>query len=126
MQKITIRTDDAAGFFNSAREAARKADSGGVFEAGKVTLSFEDPKDMLSVLSEGRRKLMLEVMRQPRTISELVGSLQRPRSSISKDVSLLEGLGLLLSERIANKAGHGVQRLVQAVAPKIEMVSTLG
>ena len=61
MTKIVIRTGDVAGFFSRARDAARRADRGGVFE-GKVTLSFEDPQKMFSVLSQARRRLMHEVM----------------------------------------------------------------
>lgn len=38
--KLVIRTDDAAGFFERARNAARKADRGENFEE-RVTLSFE-------------------------------------------------------------------------------------
>ena len=124
MTKLVIRTDDVAGFFNRARDAARRADRGHPFN-GKVTLSFEDPQQMFTVLSEARRRLMLEVMHEPKTINELTRSLHRNRSSITKDVGLLEKLGLLVSHRQANP-GHGIQKLVRSVAPKIEMVATLG
>ncbi len=40
--------------------AARKADQAQAFD-GKVTLSFEDPQRMCTVLSEARRRLMSEV-----------------------------------------------------------------
>lgn len=125
MSKIVIQTDDVAGFFSRAKQAARKADRGEAFEE-KLTLSFEDPQQMFSVLSEARRNLMLEVMHQPRTINELSDRLHRNRSSITKDVGLLEQLGLLVSQRQANPAGHGIQKIVRSVAPKIEMVATLG
>jgi predicted transcriptional regulator len=125
MSKIVIRTDDVAGFFSRAKEAARKADQGDAFE-GRLTLSFEDPQQMFSVLSEARRRLMREVMQEPRTISQLSSLLHRNRSAITKDVGLLEKLGLLVSQRQANPAGHGIQKVVRAVAPKIEMVATLG
>ena len=124
MTRIVIRTDDVTGFFDRAKDAARRADRGGAFD-GKVTLSFEDPQKMFSVLSETRRRLMVEVMREPRTISELSLRLHRNRSSITKDVGLLERLGLIVSQRQANP-GHGIQKLVRSVAPKIEMVATLG
>lgn len=124
MTRIVIRTDDVSSFFDRAKDAARRADRGGAFD-GKVTLSFEDPQKMFSVLSETRRRLMVEVMREPRTISELSLRLHRNRSSITKDVGLLERLGLIVSQRQANP-GHGIQKLVRSVAPKIEMVATLG
>jgi predicted transcriptional regulator len=124
MSKVLIRTDDVAGFFARAKDTARRADRGMPFE-GKVTLSFEDPQQMFSVLSEARRRLMLEVMREPKTINELSKRLHRNRSTVTKDVGLLERVGLLVSQRQANP-GHGIQKVVQSVAPKIEMVATLG
>ena len=125
MTKIVIRTDDVAGFFSRAKDAAQRADRGEAFEE-KLTLSFEDPQQMFTVLSEARRRLMLEVMHEPRTINELSHSLHRNRSSISKDIGLLEKMGLLISQRQANPAGHGIQKVVRLVAQKIEMVATLG
>lgn len=104
--------------------AARRADQGLSLQ-GKVTLSFEDPQKMFTVLSEARCRLMLEVLHEPRTINELILRLHRNRSAISKDVGLLEKMGLLVSQRQSNP-GHGIQKLVRSVAPKIEMVTTLG
>lgn len=124
MTNVVIRTDDVAGFFVRAKDAARRADGGMVFE-GKVILSFEDPQRMFTVLSEARRRLILEVMREPKTISELSRRLHRNRSAVTKDVGLLERVGLLVSQRQANP-GHGIQKVVRSVAPKIEMVATIG
>ena len=124
MTKIVTRADDVAGFFSRAKDAAGRADRGEAFE-GKVTLSFEDPQRMFTVLSQARRRLMLEVMREPRTINELSQRLHRNRSTVTKDVGLLEKMGLLVSQRQANP-GHGIQKVVRSVAPKIEMVATLG
>lgn len=124
MTKVVVRTEEVSGFFARAKEAARRADQGGPFE-GLVTLSFEDPQRMFALLSETRRRLMLEVMHEARSINELSLRLHRARSSITKDVGLLEKMGLVVSERQANP-GHGIQKVVRSVAPKIEMVATLG
>jgi predicted transcriptional regulator len=124
MTKVSIRTGDVAGFFSRAKDAARKADQSRNFDE-KVTLSFEDPQRMFTVLSESRRRLMLEIMEEPKTINDLTNRLHRNRSSITKDVGLLEKMGLIVSSRQPNP-GHGIQKMVQAIAPKIEMVATLG
>jgi predicted transcriptional regulator len=124
MSKVVIRTDDLDGFFARAKDAARRADQGQKFEE-KVTLSFDDPQRMFTVLSETRRRLMNEVMREPKTIKELTSRLHRNRSSVTKDVGMLEKMGLIVSSRQPNP-GHGFQKLVQSIAPKIEMVATLG
>ena len=68
---------------------------------------------------------MVEVMQEPKTISQLSTRLQRNRSAITKDVGVLESLGLIVSQREVNP-GHGIQKIVRAVAPKIELVATLG
>jgi len=124
MTKVVIRTDDLDGFFVRAKDAARRADQGMVFD-GKVTISFEDPQQIFTVLSEARRQLMTEVMHEPKTINELTSRLHRNRSAITKDVGMLERVGLIVSSRRSNP-GHGIQKIVQAVAPRIEMVATLG
>jgi predicted transcriptional regulator len=124
MSKVVIRTDDLDGFFVRAKDAARRADQAQKFEE-KVTLSFEDPQRMFTVLSETRRRLMSEVMREPKTIKELTSRLHRNRSAVTKDVGMLEKMGLIVSSRQLNP-GHGFQKVVQSIAPKIEMVATLG
>jgi len=124
MTKVVVRTVDVAGFFARAKDAARRVDEGKPIDC-RVTLSFEDPQRMFSVLSKARRKLMLEVMNEPQTISQLSSRLHRNRSAITKDVGLLEKLGLIVSNREANP-GHGIQKMVRAIAPKIELIATLG
>jgi len=64
-------------------------------------------------------------MHEPKSINELTSRLQRNRSAITKDVGLLERMGLIVSSRRSNP-GHGIQKMVQSVAPRIEMVATLG
>ena len=118
MTKVVNRTDDVAGFFSRAKSAAQRADQGEAFD-GTVTLSFEDPQRMFTVLSQSRRQLILEVMSEPRTINELSHRLHRNRSTVAKDVALLEKLGLLVSHRQANPAGHSIQKLVRCVAPSM-------
>jgi predicted transcriptional regulator len=124
MTKMIIRTDTVEGFFDRAKKAAQKSDRGESFKKS-ATFSFEDPQEMFMVLSEARRRLMLEVMNEPKTITQLTHKLHRDRSAINKDIGLLEKIGLLVTQKISNP-GHGIEKRVQTVAPKIEMIATLG
>ena len=123
MTKVVIRTGDVKGFFARAKMAAQKADRGEKLDKS-VTFSFQDPAQLFTVLSETRRNLMREVMTEAKTINQLVEILHRDRSAITRDIGKLEELGLLVSNRQANP-GHGIQKVVQSIAPKIELVATL-
>lgn len=122
--RVIVKTGDTDDFFKRARKAARKADQGEAFDTPTMTLSFGNPDRMFSVLSDTRRRLMHEIMRAPKSLNDLAITLNRPRSSVTKDVRLLEEAGLVVSERVPNP-GHGVYKQVKAIAPRIELVASL-
>jgi predicted transcriptional regulator len=123
VSKVVVRTGEVAGFFARAKRAARHADKGQPLD-DTVTLAFEDPQTMFTVLSDARRKIMSEVMHESKTISELSARLHRNRSSVTKDLGLLERKGLIISRQESNP-GHGMQKSVRAVAPRIEVMAVL-
>jgi len=123
MTKLIVRTDNVDGFFERTRAAARRADRRQSFER-TVTLSFEDPANMFAVLSDARCRLISEVMTEAKSINELSVRLQRNRSAITKDVGLLEKMGLVVSRRESNPE-HGIPKVVRSVARKIELVAKL-
>jgi len=124
MTTVSIRTGNVDEFFARARKAAVKADSGDDFE-DKVTICFENPDDMLLLLTGGRRRIMLEVMKRPQTVQELANILNRKRATIAKEIRFLEQKGLLSRKKTQAKE-NGSEVFVEAVAPKIELVSMLG
>jgi len=67
MIRIVVRTDDVDGFFERARDAARKADQGQDFD-GKVTLSFEGPKQVVADLLVHDSQQMTDVMHKPKDV----------------------------------------------------------
>lgn len=124
MTTVTIRTGKVDDFFSRAREAALRADRGEMFEE-KVTISFEDPQQMLTLLSGGRRRIMLEVTKRPQTVQELANVLKRSRATIAKEIRYLEEKGLL-SRKKEQAEKNGSEVFVEAVAPQIELVAMLG
>ena len=123
MAKVMVRSGTVDEFFERASTAARKADRGEGF-SGTITLSFEDPQQMFSVLSAARRQLIRAVIAQPMSVAELTRALRRDRTAVAKDVKLLEAAGLVRTRRAPNP-GHGVMTLVEASARRIDMVATL-
>ena len=84
MSKVVVRSGTVKGFFERARAAARRADRGGEFPR-TITLSFEDPQQMFSVLSASRRQLVRAVMAKPMTVAELTRALRRDRTAVATD-----------------------------------------
>lgn len=123
MSKVVMRTEDIDSFFERAKATARSADEGKNL-SGTFTLSFEDPKEMLALLTESRRQIMKEILHESVSISVLTSRLHRKREAITKDVGILEKMGLIVSDKKINPS-HGVQKFVRSVAPRIELVSTL-
>jgi len=124
MTTVSIRTGNVDEFFVRARRSALKADRGEDFE-DMVTISFEDAEEMLLLLSGGRRRIMLEVMKKPQTVQELANILNRKRATIVKEIRYLEQKGLLFRKKVQAKEKRS-EVFVEAVAPKIELVSMLG
>ena len=124
MTTLLIRTDSVDNFFSRARNAALKADSGDNFYE-KITITFEDPQQMFMVLSVARRRIMIEVMKKPQTIRDLVHNLNRNRSTIVKDIRFLEQKGLLICQKSSAESNDG-EKIIKSVAPRIELVAMLG
>lgn len=124
MTTVYIRTDSVDNFFARAKDAAKKADCGGNF-LEKMTITFEDPQQMFMVMSVARRRIMIEVMKKPQTIKDLVHNLNRNRSTIVRDIRFLEQKGLLICQKLSTEC-NGREKIVRSVAPRIELVAMLG
>ena len=121
--KVRIGVDTVDGFFARARARSRKLDLGEKL-VPEIVISFEDPADMLRVLSAERVRLLRLARKKPMAVSELAGGLNRDARAVSRDLDLLEHFGLLRSRYEANP-GHGKRRIVQPLASRYQLEATI-
>jgi predicted transcriptional regulator len=121
--RVKIGVDTVDGFFARARERARKLDRGEKL-VPEMVVSFEDPADMLRVLSAERVRLLRLAKQKPMAVSELAGGLKRDSRAVSRDVDLLEEFGLLRSSYEANP-GHGKRRIVHSRASRYQLEAAI-
>ena len=123
-KKVILETGTAAEFFERTKEDARKLDRGEKL-APEIRLTFEDPADLLRVLSVERLRVLHTIRTKTKpTISGLAIILKRDRRAVSRDVKLLEGLGLLRTRNEANP-GHGAMTVVEPLADKYRLEATV-
>jgi predicted transcriptional regulator len=121
--KARVVADGVKGFFDRAREHARKLDKGEQL-APEITVSFENATDMIRVLSPERIRLLRVARQKPTPVSDLASDLKRDTRAVSRDVDLLEDFGLVYSHYEKNP-GHGNRRIVESRAAKYQLVATI-
>lgn len=121
--KVRITNDGVEGFFARARERARKLDRGEEI-APEMTISFENASDMMRVLSPQRVRVLRVARQGAAPVSTLASGLNRDTRAVSRDVDLLEQLGLLRTWYQTNP-GHGKRRIVEPCAAKFQFVATV-
>ena len=124
MMKLTIASGNVEDFFRRGRELAGKLDRGEEIPEERL-LTFEDPSDILELLTNARMALFQEVNHQPGSIADLARRLHRDRSAVKRDVDILASAGLLFVET-RPISGHGRMKLVQATAKRFSLVAQVG
>ncbi len=112
--KITITTGSVEEFLSRVRENAAKLDKGESIAPG-TTIMFEDPLEMLNVLTYERVRLLRTAKQGALPIATLASELDRDLRAVSRDVVRLERAGLLRTSYRANP-GHGRCKIVEPVA----------
>jgi predicted transcriptional regulator len=120
---ITLTTGSVDEFFARSRERARKLDRGERIPA-EVRVVFEDPADLLQVLSTERIRLLQAIRPRPVPVSQLSAALDRDRQAVMRDVRLLESFGLLKTLDAPNP-GHGRRRIVAPLAARYQLVANI-
>jgi predicted transcriptional regulator len=121
--KITLRTGSTEEFFDRLLERAKKLDRGEVLPPG-ITITYEDPEDLLDLLTSERVRLLRHVKGESLQLSVLAAGLKRDVRAVSRDVSVLEKAGLLKTSYRPNP-GHGRMKIVEPVAQEYRLVASL-
>jgi predicted transcriptional regulator len=123
-KKVKLDTGTVGEFFERSKVRAEKLDRGEKLPA-EFRITFEDPADLLRAISPERLRVLYTIRRKTKpTISRLAIILKRDRRAVSRDVKLLEGLGLLRTRNEANP-GHGVMTVVEPLAEKYHLEATV-
>jgi|HubBroStandDraft_1064217.scaffolds.fasta_scaffold00355_23 predicted transcriptional regulator len=120
---VTLTTGTVDEFFAQSRERARKLDRGERIPA-EIRVVFEDPADLMQVLSAQRIRVLHAARTGPLPVSQLASELKRDRQAVMRDVRLLESFGLLKTLDTPNP-GHGRRRIVAPLAAKYQLVANI-
>lgn len=121
--KVSIKTGSVDEFFKSVRENAKKIDRGEAIEPG-ITITFEDPLEMLQFLSAERVRLLRKTKSGALPIAHLASQLKRDLRAVSRDVTRLEKAGLLRTSYRTNP-GHGRCKIVEPVAREFVLTASI-
>jgi len=121
--RVTVSSGTVEAFVGRALERARKMDRGEKLPS-EISMTFEDPADLVRVLSAERVRVIHAVREKPASVSELAVTLRRDRKAVKRDVSLLESFGLVSGREEINP-GHGRRRIIEPRAAKYQLVATI-
>lgn len=121
--RVKLIVSSTEEYFERARKRARAMDRGEMPAPG-ITISFEDPADLMEILTSERVRLLRRVKEESQQISALATGLKRDVRAVSRDVSLLEKAGLLRTSYKSNP-GHGRLKMVESVAKEYKLVANL-
>ena len=124
MKNVMIKTATEQNFFARGRRIAKAADA--VKRLPRETvISFEEPADLLRVLTSARLDLFRAILAQADSITGIATRLQRDRSAVKRDVDELALAGLISVEEEV-LPGHGRMKRVRAVGQRLTLQAQLG
>ena len=122
MKSVTLKAANEQDFFGRGKVLARLADAGQPMPEER-TVSFEDPADLLRLLTASRLEVFRSVKGEPGSITVIAGRLQRDRSAVKRDVDQLAQVGLVTIET-KPLPGHGHMKEIRAAAGIFRLEAT--
>lgn len=118
---LTIKTGTEADFFRRGRQLAQAAEKGEALPDERV-LSFEDPADVMKLITTARLALFRAIKEMPGSITQISEGLHRDRSAVKRDVDELARAGLVtIAEKVL--PGHGRMKEVRVVANRVSLMA---
>lgn len=114
MKNVILKAGTEQDFFKGGKTLARLADAGKPLPDER-TVSFENPAELLRLLTASRLDLFRSVKDAPGSITVIAGRLHRDRSAVKRDVDQLAQAGLVTIETKV-LPGHGHMKEVRAAA----------
>lgn len=119
MTKLTIKTGTEEDFFRRGRQLAKAADRGEQLPNERI-ISFEDPTDVIKLMTTARLGLLRAVKEMPGSITQIAERLHRDRSAVKRDVDELARAGLVtITDKVL--PGHGRMKEVRATAQRFSL-----
>lgn len=119
MKNIILKAGTEQDFFLRGQALARLADADHKLPEER-TLSFEDPAELLRLLTVTRLDIFRSVKEDPGSITDIAGRLHRDRSAVKRDVDQLAQAGLVTIETKV-LPGHGQMKEVRASASSFRL-----
>lgn len=123
MKKVVLKAATERDFFRRGKALAQLADQGKALPEER-TLSFEDPAELLRLLTASRLDVLRTVQDLPGSITVIANRLQRDRSAVKRDVTLLANAGMVTIEAKV-LPGHGRMKEVRAAARHFRLEAVL-
>ena len=121
MTKLTIKTGTEEDFFARGRRLAKAADRGQSIPEERI-VGFEDPAELIKLITATRLALFRAVKEAPGSITDIAARLHRDRSAVKRDLDELEQVGLVtIVEKIL--PGHGRMKEVRATATRFQLMA---
>jgi predicted transcriptional regulator len=119
MKQVSVKVEKLDDFLGRARRLARLADTGNSIPES-FAITFEDPADMLAILTPARLALFRAIKKSPGSIASIAQTMNRDRSAVTRDVAALGKAGpVTVTEE--THPGHGRMKEVRARAKSIKL-----
>lgn len=121
MTNPIIKTGTEEEFFARGRTVAQALDQGEAITEER-TISFEDPADVMKLITATRLALFRAVKEAPGSITDIAARLHRDRSAVKRDLDELAQVGLVtIAEKVL--PGHGRMKEVRATATRFQLMA---